>query len=297
MRRILIGGLMALCLAAPALAADCQKAEKYWAKAEASIGRPGEKGFLEKTLTLCPNHIAALNNLAAVYEREGKLELATSLYLKSLKADPSFLAPWAGLGDIAMAQGRFTTAVKHYTQLLDGMPREKASGDPYGLLRYEGEYRDKLARCRLKAGIHEESMNQVVGRQAISRGLEGNGMRGPGGRKVRERVALAIKFDYDSAALKPMSREQLVEVAASLKSPMLASRHVTIEGHTDTFGGEAYNLALSRRRARAVSDYLAQQGISPQRLSIVARGEALPLAKADTREGQAKNRRVEFVVR
>ena len=297
MRRIIIGGLLALCLADPALASDCQKAEKYWAKAETSIGRPEEKGYLEKTLELCPNNIAALNNLAALHEREGRLELATSLYLKSLKADPSFLAPWAGLGDIAMAQGRFVTAAKHYTQLLQGLPREKAAGDPYGLLRFEGEYRDKLASCRLKAGIHEQSMNHVVGRKAISRGLEGTGMRGPGGRRMRERVALAIKFDYDSAELKPASRQQLAEVAASLNSPALASRHVTIEGHTDTFGGESYNLALSRKRAQAVRDFLIGDGVSAQRLSIVGKGESLPLARADTKEGQAINRRVEFVVR
>ena len=297
MRRVLCSGLLLFCLAAPATAEDCKRAEEYWAKAETSIGQPEEKGYLEKTLALCPGHIAAMNNLAALHEREGRLDLATALYLKSLKADPSFLAPWAGLGDIAMAQGRFDTAAKHYTHLLEGMPREKAAGDPYGLLRFEGEYRDKLARCRLKSGIHQESMNRVVGRQAISRGLEGTGMRGPGGRRVRERVALAIKFDYDSADLRPASREQLIEVAASLNSPQLDSRQVTIEGHTDTFGGEGYNLALSRRRAETVRDFLARNGVSPQRLSIVGKGEALPLAHADTKEGQAVNRRVEFVVR
>jgi len=70
---------------------------------------------------------------------------------------------------------------------------------------------------------------------------------------------------------------------------------VQIDGHTDDTGSEAYNQKLSEKRAKAVLDYLVNSvGIDPSRLKAVGYGESKPAASNMTKEGRAKNRRVEF---
>ena len=69
-----------------------------------------------------------------------------------------------------------------------------------------------------------------------------------------------------------------------------------IVGHTDSTGTEAYNQALSVRRAQAVRAYLIAAGIDAARLTASGKGESSPIASNDTRDGRAKNRRVEFIV-
>ena len=100
-----------------------------------------------------------------------------------------------------------------------------------------------------------------------------------------------IQFDYNSARLKPESREVLELVANVLRSdPELK---VIIEGHTDSKGTESYNLELSERRAEAVKEALGELGIDPARLKTRGYGERRPLASNETAEGRALNRRVE----
>lgn len=70
---------------------------------------------------------------------------------------------------------------------------------------------------------------------------------------------------------------------------------LSIEGHTDSRGGDRYNLNLSRKRAAAVRTYLVEKGISSSRLTSQGFGEAKPIGSNKTREGRAANRRVEFV--
>jgi OOP family OmpA-OmpF porin len=64
------------------------------------------------------------------------------------------------------------------------------------------------------------------------------------------------------------------------------------EGHTDSVGSDAYNQALSERRAKAVVDYLGTLGIDASRMQAVGAGEANPVADNGTDEGRAQNRRV-----
>jgi outer membrane protein OmpA-like peptidoglycan-associated protein len=69
---------------------------------------------------------------------------------------------------------------------------------------------------------------------------------------------------------------------------------IKVIGHTDSQGTEAYNQALSERRASSVAAYLLQQGLAPSKLTSEGRGESQPLADNDTEEGRAENRRVEL---
>jgi outer membrane protein OmpA-like peptidoglycan-associated protein len=104
-------------------------------------------------------------------------------------------------------------------------------------------------------------------------------------------LSLPVRFAFDSAEILPQAREQLDSLAQGIK--MLApERIVTVEGHTDATGTDAYNLALSQARARAVRDYLVQHGIDAARLKTVGYGEERPLEGTDPYA--PLNRRVQF---
>ncbi|HNR73990.1 MAG TPA: OmpA family protein, partial [Cyclobacteriaceae bacterium] len=75
-----------------------------------------------------------------------------------------------------------------------------------------------------------------------------------------------------------------------------STMQVEIAGHTDPIGTEEYNLGLSKRRANAVSNYLIKQGIEAARINTVFFGESRPIDTTQTREGNRKNRRVEFKI-
>ena len=101
-----------------------------------------------------------------------------------------------------------------------------------------------------------------------------------------------VNFDTDSAAIRADARAILDEAVATLKRyPHI---HVEVAGHTDSRADDAYNQALSQRRARAVVDYFIQQGIEAGRLTAKGYGEAQPIADNATAKGRASNRRVEL---
>lgn len=73
-------------------------------------------------------------------------------------------------------------------------------------------------------------------------------------------------------------------------------RSVTIEGHTDSIGGEDFNLGLSQRRADAVKTYLVKQGVAAARLHSTGKGKTAPVSGNDTALGRQQNRRVELII-
>ena len=105
-------------------------------------------------------------------------------------------------------------------------------------------------------------------------------------------LSLPVRFAFGSADILPAARIQLDALAAGIKLLAPASM-VTVEGHTDAVGSDAYNLELSKMRADAVRGYLAQRhGIDAARLKTVAYGEGRPIE--GTGPHDAMNRRVQF---
>ncbi len=103
-----------------------------------------------------------------------------------------------------------------------------------------------------------------------------------------------VLFDTAQATLKPGAREKLAKVSGILLAyPTL---HVAVEGHTDSVGGDDYNLKLSERRADSVRAYLIENGISPANIEAHGMGKDNPVASNDTAAGRQQNRRVEMVV-
>ena len=101
-------------------------------------------------------------------------------------------------------------------------------------------------------------------------------------------------FDFDKATLTPAGRQLVAAAALTLKQN--PSVRVSVDGHTDSIGSEAYNQKLSERRARTVADALVDEGIARDRLHVQGFGKSRPVADNKTAEGRARNRRVEIVV-
>jgi outer membrane protein len=104
---------------------------------------------------------------------------------------------------------------------------------------------------------------------------------------------LKLLFDFDSAELRPESITELERVVKFMGDVPFAK--ALVEGHTDSVGADAYNMALSDRRAKAVFDYLSSRGVDPARLSSVGKGETAPIADNKTAEGRQENRRVMLI--
>lgn len=117
--------------------------------------------------------------------------------------------------------------------------------------------------------------------------------------QVFERYTLSARelFEFDRSDLR-LPQPKLDEIAAALQqNPQID--HVTITGHTDRLGGEAYNQKLSERRAQTVKQYLVAKGVDPKRLEAIGRGESQPVVDCKEKSQAAlikclePNRRVE----
>jgi outer membrane protein OmpA-like peptidoglycan-associated protein len=103
-----------------------------------------------------------------------------------------------------------------------------------------------------------------------------------------------VLFDTAQYSLKPGAREKLAKVAGIiLGHPGL---RIAVEGHTDSVGGDEYNLKLSENRANSVRAYLVSQSIDPAAVTAKGFGKTMPVADNSTAAGRQVNRRVELVV-
>ncbi len=97
-------------------------------------------------------------------------------------------------------------------------------------------------------------------------------------------------FDYNKATLKPAAKDNLDRLAKDLKNMDL--RSVTVTGHTDSRGSDAYNQKLSERRAQSVKAYLISKGVDGKKIATKGMGEKQPAADNATEAGRRQNRRV-----
>jgi OmpA-OmpF porin, OOP family len=134
----------------------------------------------------------------------------------------------------------------------------------------------------------------MVKGEAAFKGCPGKKYEGVEITETHIRINQVIHFAYNKAKILPDSFPILATVAQVLKDrPEIA---LSIEGHTDSRGNDAYNKKLSTKRAKAVMDHLAKVGkIDKSRLTSRGWGEEKPIDTNLTDEGRAANRRVEFV--
>ena len=143
---------------------------------------------------------------------------------------------------------------------------------------------EEAAAIRKKAEAEVNRLQQALGQIAETRRTALGLVMNLGGDH--------LKFEFDKADLRPEDKELLARIAG-----ILMTSHdytISVNGHTDDVGSDAYNQKLSERRAQAVRNYLVQAGLSPDILSVEGHGKSLPLVKGTSDAARAKNRRVEL---
>lgn len=107
---------------------------------------------------------------------------------------------------------------------------------------------------------------------------------------------VGLNFDSGKSEIKPNHFGLLSKVKKAIS--MSPNGNMVIEGHTDSYGSDTNNLNLSEKRAEAVVQYLlANMKLNPARITAVGYGETRPIANNEAREGRAKNRRIDVVIK
>ena len=101
-------------------------------------------------------------------------------------------------------------------------------------------------------------------------------------------------FDFNKYVIKPEAKAKLDDLVDKIKAINLEV--IIAVGHTDSVGSDEYNQKLSMRRSNAVKAYLISKGVDKSRIYTEGKGEKQPVADNGTKEGRAKNRRVEIEV-
>ncbi len=252
-----------------------------------------QEPLLREALALCPNHAEALNNLGLLAEQAGQLDAAEILYLQAIDANPGFIAAYAGIADVLMAQGRYRQAAGAYDRLLDKLAQAELSGTAGWLLAHKSAYESMRNLAQKKADLAPT----VVSAQAISRSLTAVKTRAIGTHyKKQTYIDLPIRFGFNSTIVDVESTAQMGQVSRALNGSSLKTKHILIEGHTDDRGSGEYNQRLSERRAEAVRRMLVRTyGLPTSWFETRGFGESRPVAPNDTEAGRTQNRRVTFV--
>lgn len=127
------------------------------------------------------------------------------------------------------------------------------------------------------------------------RQIEGVEVTRPSEGEINVRLTSDVLFDFNSAALRPASRDTLQDLANNFER--YPDNIIVVEGHTDSVGSEAYNQRLSEQRAANVADYLIDNGVRPGNVTVYGYGELRPKSTNETAEGRQLNRRVEIHIR
>lgn len=208
-----------------------------------------------------------------------KLVLAASAVVIGLVAAPAFAQ--AGKG----TQGYVTDT------------RNAIVKDPYNLCWRTGYWTPAIANCECdKDLLPREVCEPPAPKPAVAPPPPPKPAAKPAPKPVTEKVTFAadVFFDFDKAVLKPEARAKLDDLVDKTKS--IALEVVIAVGHTDATGPGSYNQKLSVRRAESVKAYLVSKGIEKNRIYTEGKGETQPIASNKTKEGRAKNRRVEIEV-
>ena len=103
-----------------------------------------------------------------------------------------------------------------------------------------------------------------------------------------------VFFDWDRSNLSDQALNTIRQAAGAYKTK--GSARITATGHTDKSGPEAYNMALSLRRANTVKDALVREGVPATAIAVIGRGESQPLVQTADGVREPQNRRVEIVI-
>jgi outer membrane protein OmpA-like peptidoglycan-associated protein len=166
-----------------------------------------------------------------------------------------------------------------------------------------GQLGSRMTSAEGKLGGVEGKLGGVEGKLGEVDGKAERALTTLGNLKYERRLVIDMKdganFGFNSAALPPQARKEIDGFLSDLKGDLAGGENAVflVAGHTDNAGSEDYNYELGKRRADAVSRYLVtQKKMDPLRVVTVSYGENSPVAENNSRDGRAKNRRVEILV-
>ncbi len=184
-------------------------------------------------------------------------------------------------------------ATKDYVNEQVGAVSRRADGMETNISRLNTQGADFDARIGKNRtdldGVSQTAQDALARAEAAGKLAEG---------KFMYEVSLSseVAFAFESATLTPAAKSTLDEFADKLKSEN-QNVYVEIQGHTDSAGSAAANLALGERRAEAVRYYLATKtGFPLHRMNAISYGETAPVTNNKTRANRAQNRRVALIV-
>jgi outer membrane protein OmpA-like peptidoglycan-associated protein len=244
---------------------------------------------------------------ASAPQRNDQLEQARA-EVQSLSADP--LAQQAAQGDMDAARASLNQADTAFQQK---EPPEKVNQLAYLATRHAqaGEARIAEARARQEVARAQQDRDKILlsARERETRNAQTETavaqtqlsaarqeLADLQAKQTDRGLVLTlgdVLFDTGRATLKPGADRTIDRLAQALKDN--PNTKVQIEGHTDSVGGDDYNLALSERRAEAVSDALRLRGVPSDRYEAKGLGKDFPVASNSTAEGRQQNRRVEII--
>ncbi|MEA3178791.1 MAG: hypothetical protein QOI59_2314 [Gammaproteobacteria bacterium] len=207
--------------------------------------------------------------------------------------------------EMALQQKRPPAVVDHYAYLAKrhaeaGEARVSEAHSRQEVARAEGDRNKILMDSRSREAMNAQAQTDAAKNQtAATQAQLANAQQQLADLQAKQTdrgvvVTLGdVLFDTGQATLKPGASLAMNRLATFLSSN--PQTKVLIEGHTDSRGGEDYNIGLSERRARAVATELESRGISAGQVQTLGRGKAYPVASNDTAEGRQQNRRVEIV--
>jgi len=240
-------------------------------------------------------------------QRNDQLEQART-EVQNFSADP--MAQQAASNDLDAARASLDQAQGAFQQKA---PPEKVNQLAYLAIRHAqaGEARISEARARqdiakaqedrariqLQAREHEtqEAKTQAAAaqNQLASARQELQDLQAKQTNRGLVMTLSDVLFDTGRATLKPGADRDMDRLAQALKDN--SNTRVIIEGHTDSVGGDDYNMALSERRAESVADALRMRGVPADRYEVKGLGKSFPVASNSTQAGRQQNRRVEIV--
>ncbi|MEL6682873.1 MAG: OmpA family protein, partial [Pseudomonadota bacterium] len=206
--------------------------------------------------------------------------------------------------DLVLEPGETTTFTVTFTPLEEGpfgfdidLPNDDADEAPYDIAVIGSA--SVFNQAALERVLSEDLQNttELISRSAsnISRRAADRLVGQSCGQQINELLKdQPIQFANDKFFI-DAANQRIIDQIARLLNQCQSSSFI-IAGHTDSDASDAYNLVLSQNRVDAVLDALVERGVAADRLQAKGFGEARPIATNDTEEGQALNRRVEFIL-
>jgi outer membrane protein OmpA-like peptidoglycan-associated protein len=247
------------------------------ARRQAELDRLAAEQAKSEALTLAQS---ARNDADAARQEKAAADRSKAEALQA-KADADQARMAADQARMAAEQAR-AAAVTQQQQLAQEADRAKLEADRAKMAAADSD------RLRMKAEQDQAALrqqlldqfNSILQTRDTARGLIVN--------------MSDVLFDTARYSLKPGAREKLAKVSGIiLGHPGLK---IAVEGHTDSVGGDEYNMKLSENRAGAVRDFLVGEGVPSSSVSSQGFGKTMPVADNSTAAGRQQNRRVELVV-